>query len=309
MGDTAQCDKKKYGYVFNVQRYSLHDGPGIRTIVFLKGCPVRCQWCANPESQQFNPELAYNENKCIGLKECGWCINSCEAEAIYEDLNGKIAIKREQCTNCGKCVDICPSKALTMYGDLKSVEEVLDLVEADSTFYSRSGGGITLSGGEPLAQAEFASEILKEAKRRRLNTAIETSGYADWDKAVTVFEYVDHILFDIKNMDAIRHKEFTGVDNQPILENFKKLCNRFPNTPITVRTPVIPGFNDTEQDILAIIDFIKGYPNVKYEILAYHRLGEPKYIYTGRKYLLSGIEPLPEERFMALKELVKQNFS
>ncbi|ABO51256.1 glycyl-radical enzyme activating protein family [Desulforamulus reducens MI-1] len=301
-------DKKKYGYVFNVQRYSVHDGPGIRTIVFLKGCPLRCQWCANPESQHFHPELAYNANKCISIKECGWCIKSCETEAIKHDQNGKITVDRERCTNCGKCTDICPSKALNMYGELKRVDEVIELVEQDSSFYMRSGGGITLSGGEPLVQAEFALEVLKEAKRRRLNTAIETCGYADWEKAVTVFEYVDNILFDIKSINSTRHKQFTGVGNETILENFKKLCNCFPNTPITVRTPVIPGFNDTEQDILAIIDFIKCYPNVKYEILAYHRLGEPKYTYIGREYLLSGVKPIPEERISTLKKLVQENF-
>ncbi len=297
---------KKNGIIFNIQRYSVHDGPGIRSIVFLKGCPLTCQWCANPESQHRQPELAYNDYKCIGTSECQYCLTICPAGAIQKNQD-KIRIDRKLCTNCDLCADSCPSKALNMYGKSMSVNEVLDTVEQDSIFYSRSGGGMTLSGGEPLLQADFATELLKEAKRRRINTTIETCGYADWEKVEQVCQYVDNILFDIKSMDSSKHKEFTGVPNEKILDNFQRLCNRFPNTPITVRTPVIPGFNDTEQDIVAILNFIKGIPQVRYELLGYHRLGEPKYIYLGKDYLLSGVKPMAEDRLAVLKKLVQEH--
>lgn len=308
MADITTYDKNKYGYTFNIQRYSVHDGPGIRTIVFLKGCPLKCQWCANPESQYVQPELAYNHNKCIGTQECQFCFRACNKGAI-EEQEGKITINRELCDNCGKCADICPSKALNMYGKLMAVKEAIDLVEQDSSFYTRSGGGITLSGGEPVLQTDFAVGLLTEAKKRRMNTAIETCGYAEWDKLERVCELVDTILYDIKCMDSDRHKQFTGVNNELILSNFQKLCERFPSKSILVRTPVIPGFNDTEEDILAIIDFIRGMPNVKYEILGYHRLGEPKYTYIGKEYPLNGVVPLAEGTFSALKKLVAKKMS
>ncbi|AQS57886.1 (2S)-3-sulfopropanediol dehydratase activating enzyme [Desulforamulus ferrireducens] len=299
---------KKDGIVFNIQRYSVHDGPGIRTIVFLKGCPLRCQWCANPESQQRQPELAYNDNKCIGTEECFYCFKACPVGAIQKKAE-KIQVDRELCTNCGSCAASCPSQALNMYGKSMSAKEVLDTVEQDSIFYSRSGGGMTLSGGEPLSQADFATELLKEAKRRRINTTIETCGYADWEKLEQVCAYVDNILYDIKSMHPVKHQAFTGVSNERILENLKKLYSSFPNKAITVRTPVIPGFNDTEQDILAILDFIADMPGVHYELLGYHRLGEPKYNYLGKDYLLSGIMPLAQNRLAALKQLVQEHFN
>ena len=308
MIEANKPNNKKDGVIFNVQRYSVHDGPGIRTIVFLKGCPLRCQWCANPESQHRQPELAYNDYKCIGTAECSYCFKACPVGAIQEKED-KIQIDRDICTNCGSCADICPSKALNMYGRSIDAKEVLNTVEQDSIFYSRSGGGMTLSGGEPLLQADFATELLKEAKRRRINTTIETCGYAEWDKVEQVCEFVDNILFDIKSMDTVKHQEFTGVANEKILENFQKLCNRFPATPITVRTPIIPGFNDTEEDILAILDFIAGIPNVRYELLGYHRLGEPKYNYLGKDYPLSGVKPMPEDRLAVLKQLVQDRFN
>lgn len=305
MQEANSFDKNKFGYTFNIQRYSVHDGPGIRTIVFLKGCPLRCRWCANPESQYLQPELAYNENKCIGTKECSFCFRACETGAIKEQ-DGKIAVDRALCTNCGKCAEACPSKALNMYGKLMSVQEVLNLVEQDSNFYARSGGGMTLSGGEPVLQADFARGLLAEAKRRRINTAIETCGYADWDKVEKVCELADTILYDIKCIDSAKHKEYTGVSNEIVLENFQKLCRCFPGKSILVRTPVIPGFNDTEEDILAIIELIKDFPGVQYELLGYHRLGEPKYTYMGKEYPLHGVAPLSERRLADLKKLVSE---
>lgn len=303
--DTGQ---KKNGYVFNVQRYSVHDGPGIRTIVFLKGCPLKCRWCANPESQHLLPELALNHNKCIGTKECSMCLDICENEAIQESDEGKVYILRDRCKNCTKCADTCPSRALNIYGKAISVNEVLKVVEEDSVFYSRSGGGITMSGGEPLVQPLFACELVKEAKRRRMNTALETCGHTDWESLDNVCRHLNTIMYDIKSMDPEKHKEFTGVSNELILDNFKKLCANYPSLSIVVRTPVIPGFNDTEEEIQAIIDFIKQFPQVEYELLPYHRLGQPKYEYLGKEYPLPEVT-LDNEKMKLLNQQVRQAFS
>ena len=295
---------KNSGYVFNIQRYSVHDGPGIRTTVFLKGCPLDCRWCSNPESQDFAPELAYNDNKCIGIQDCSWCKQACKFDAIRDSENGKVTIDREACQKCFQCVAVCPSKALHTFGSVMTVADVLKTVEADSIFYARSGGGLTLSGGEPLAQGEFAYEIIKEAKKRRVDATIETCGFVDWSQLERVAPYLKIILFDLKSMNDDKHKEFTGVSNQLILENFVKLRNSFPNLHILVRTPVIPGFNDTDDDIAAIVNFIKDMPNVSYEILPYHRMGQQKYTYLSREYRLQDVK-LSEERAVALKALAQ----
>lgn len=303
MSETVM-DKKKYGYVFNIQHYSVHDGPGIRTIVFLKGCPLRCKWCSNPESQLTQPELGYNPTKCIGSNKCPKCAEVCIYGAINQDQDekGTISIDRQLCKTCLLCTEVCPAKALEVFGKQTSVEDVIKAVEKDSVFYARSGGGLTLSGGEPLMQAEFITEILKEAKRRRINTSVETCGYADWSSFEMVCPHLNSLIFDIKCTDPEKHRKFTNVSNEIILNNFEKLCEEFPNLPILVRTPVIPGFNDSEEDIKSIIDLIKDRPNVKYELLPYHRLGQQKYEYLGKEYSLVGIK-LDDEKFERLKEL------
>jgi len=299
---------KQGGRVFNIQNYSVHDGPGIRTIVFLKGCPLSCAWCSNPESQRIESDLAYNSNKCIGLQECGRCHKVCPHGAIIKTDNNNISINRQLCQECFLCVAECPSQALHTFGELKSIDEVLKVVEADGAFYARSGGGMTISGGEPLMQAEFTIPLLKEAKRRRINTAIETCGYTDWEILKTACQYLDNILFDIKSMDDEKHIRFTKVSNKVILNNFTQLCEEFPKMKILVRTPVIPGFNDTAADIMEIIDYIKDKPNVRYEILPYHPLGQAKYEYLDREYTLGGIK-LDMETEQNLKEIIKRQFA
>lgn len=194
MGEMILLDKKKDGIVFNIQHYSVHDGPGIRTIVFLKGCPLRCKWCSNPDSQLQHPELGYNPNKCIGTEKCTRCFEVCKYGAIKQDDNEspKVLIDRKRCKECLLCPDACPSKALEIFGRQTSIQDIIKAVEKDSAFYARSGGGLTLSGGEPLMQAEFVTEVLKEARRRRIKTTIETCGYAEWSKCI----------------DPNKHKEF-----------------------------------------------------------------------------------------------------
>ena len=307
MGETLIFDKSKTGLVFNIQHYSVHDGPGIRTIVFVKGCPLRCQWCSNPESQQTQPQLGFNSNKCIGVKACFRCAEVCTYRAINLDPHNsdKIMIDRDLCTECFACFNVCPSNALEIFGKPMTVDEVIQEVEKDSIFYARSGGGLTFSGGEPLMQADFVAATLKEARRRRIKTSIETCGYADWSSIEKVCAHLNTILWDIKCMDSDKHKKFTNVGNELILSNFNKLCEQFPDLTKLVRTPVIPGFNDTEEDIKAIVDFLKDKPNVKYELLPYHRLGQQKYTYLGEEYALAGVEPMDEHKIKQLKEIAK----
>ena len=309
MDHAKSYSKKDYGHVFNIQHFSVHDGPGIRTIVFLKGCPLRCRWCSNPESHQIAPNLAYNNRKCIGIDECGYCLGVCPKKAISSNTEDKKAkINWDLCDNCIKCIDACPSLALNVYGKLMNVKEVIDAVEADEVFYSQSEGGITLSGGEPLLQIDFAIALLKEAKNRRINTAIETTGYTDWANLETACKYLDTVLYDIKCMDGEKHKKYTGVTTELILENFKKMCATFPEIKKIVRTAIIPGFNDNEDDVLEIINFIKDLPNVEHELLPYHPLGQPKYEYMGKVYPM-GKADLDDDKMLKLKQLLKANFA
>lgn len=277
-------------YVINIQNYSLHDGPGIRTLVFLKGCPLRCKWCSNPESQEFHQELAFNKNKCLGKSQCGRCTHKCSSNAISFHKEEIVEINRQKCNNCLKCIDICPSQALSVYGKRYDYKELLNLVEKDNSFYARSGGGLTVSGGEPLAQGDFTLKLLKEAKKRRINTAIETCGYAPWKVLKEAAQYLDTILFDIKSLDSKKHEKFTGVSNKLILDNFDKLSTAYPQLNKIVRTPIIPGFNDSQDEKSKVEEYVKNYPNVTYEVLTYHKLGQTKYEYLGRNY------PMDEER-------------
>jgi pyruvate formate lyase activating enzyme len=305
MGVSVSYDPGQYGYVFNIQRYTLHDGPGIRTMVFLNGCPLRCQWCSNPESQRIQPELALNAHKCIGVRECGFCIKGCSPGAITSAEDGKIKIDRQHCDMCLACTAECPSEALHVFGSLRSVSDVMAAVEADGVFFGRSGGGMTLSGGEPLLQSEFALALLREAKRRRIDTTVETCGHVDWQVLRDAAELSNTIFYDIKCVDAARHKEFTGVDNTLILSNLRKLVKAFPQLSIVVRTPLIPGFNDSVEDISNIMELLRQLPAVTYEVLPYHRLGTPKYEYLGREYPLGEavLNPATEK---TVKELAKQ---
>ena len=291
------------GIVFNIQRYSLHDGPGIRTVIFLKGCPLRCWWCSNPESQQQRPELAYNQSKCIG---CLGCKTACGAGAIAPNAAGLPAIDRAQCQSCFQCARQCPAKALEILGRPMQAAAVVRAALADSAFYARSGGGLTLSGGEPLLQPGFVVEILKEAKKQRLDATLETCGHAAWD---TLREVAGHlkstIIYDLKSLDAVKHQQFTGVSNRLILDNLRKLRQAFPKLSILVRTPIIPGFNDTRADIAAILEFLAKMPGISYELLPYHRLGQQKYDCLGRPYPL-GAARLHPEILQELQEYIKK---
>ena len=296
-------DENQTGIVFNIQKFSMHDGQGIRTMVFLKGCPLRCPWCSNPESQHPEPERAYNQTRCLTAKVCGRCIEACPSGALRV-IDDAICFDRSRCTLCGLCVSACPTGAQSVYGQMMSVGDILDQVERDDVFYSRSDGGLTLSGGEPLAQPEFALALLREAKRRQIHTTIETCGHYPTALLDRACHHLDALIFDIKSLDCEKHKQFVGAGNGLILRNIEHVWTHFPTLPVLIRTPVVPGFNDTEEEILNIRKMLPQRTNVCFEPLTYHRMGQPKYAYLGREYPLEGIQP--DEDFMKrLRERLK----
>ena len=276
-------DCQRQGMVFNIQKYSVHDGPGIRTIVFLKGCALSCRWCSNPESQRREPELAFNAGRCLGVSKCGHCIVACPYGSITLGDDDRLNINRNHCAACHMpCAAACPAQGLLVYGKERTVDDVLNVVEQDMAFYARSGGGLTLSGGEPLLQGEFALALLREARARRIKTAVETCGMVSSETIRAAAEYLNYVLFDIKHMDSAAHEAQTGLPNTRILENFRILAEGFPDLPILARTPVIPGFNDNEKTVAAIANFLKPFERVEYEMLPYHRLGTQKYQFLDR---------------------------
>ncbi len=283
-------DSDRKGIVFNIQKFSVHDGVGLRTTVFLKGCPLRCRWCSNPESQLFTPERAYNPNRCLSAAVCGRCVEACTDGGLSLMPEGRIRFDRASCSSCGACVHRCPTGAQTFYGEERSVGEIIRKVEEDDVFYSRSGGGLTLSGGEPLAQPDFALALLREAKKAHIHTTIETCGHYPTEVLDEACRLLNGIIFDIKSLDSEKHKEYTGFGNEQILSNINHVLTAFPKLSVLVRTPVIPGFNDTLEDIMAIRRFLPRRPGVSYEALTYHRLGQPKYAYTGRRWLMGDVK-------------------
>lgn len=303
------------GLVLNIQHFCTHDGPGIRTNVFLKGCSLRCKWCSNPESIRVVPELAYKAGACIGEKQCGFCLKSvCPESAIFTVGSGdrpddKVRINWDLCTNCAACVAICPTKALYLFGQEMTVNQVIDEVEQDQSFYRESGGGITLSGGECQLQPDFSAALLAEAHQRGINTAIETAFNVPWANVEKVLPHVDVVLHDHKLTDLERHRKWTGVPNRRILENIKRAYETFPDKKFIARTPVIPGVNDDEEHIRAVLAFIKPYPNViDYELLPYMRFGESKYEFLGRIYEMKDFEPPAPETLQRLQAIIDEAF-
>jgi pyruvate formate lyase activating enzyme len=315
MANQPENRKPLTGLVLNIQHFCTHDGPGIRTTVFLKACSVRCKRCSNPESIHAKPELAYNPRKCIGEKACGRCLkNVCPESAIYVVGSGdreddKVRINWELCTNCGKCVPLCPTEALYLFGHEMTVDEVLDEVEQDASFYRESGGGITVSGGECQLQADFLAALLSEAHERGINTAIETAGNVAWSFMEKVLPHVDTVLHDHKLTDPERHRKWCGVDNRLIRANFKKAYETFPEKTFIARTPVIPGVNDDEDHIRAVLALIRPHKNViDYELLPYHRFGESKYDFLGRVYELADFQPPTPETLKRLQSIIDEAF-
>jgi pyruvate formate lyase activating enzyme len=288
------------GIIFDIQRFSLHDGPGIRTTVFFKGCPLKCLWCHNPESINPEIELAFYPYKCIN---CGSCILVCPTGALQnDDLKGK-KYDREICQFCWKCAEACPGEALKVQGKRYTVEEVLTEVLRDLPFYKQSGGGVTLSGGEPTFQFDFCLALLKACKENNISTALDTSGFVPWERLERLLPFVDIFLYDIKHMDSEEHKRLTGVPNEVILENLLKLDKT--GKPIEIRIPIIPGYNDSEKNIEAVSNFIKGLKSIKgVRLLPYHKLGLSKpWLFNNKRGILD-LEPPKKDEIERLKEIV-----
>lgn len=260
------------GHIFDIQRFSIHDGPGIRTTVFLKGCPLRCLWCGNPESISHKPLLSYLADKCIA---CGECFKVCEPHALSADAAGKAVLDRSRCTTCGKCAPACDAKALEMVGHEAPVAEVMAVVLRDRDYYKTSDGGVTFSGGEPLAQPEYLEALLCAAKAEGLHCTVETSGYAPWSAIAPIVSLVDYWLYDFKEINPELHVKYTGVRNPLILENLQKLHDQGAN--ILVRTPMIPEFNARKEHLDGLVALSKRLPKLLgVELLPYYDLWRGK---------------------------------
>ena len=276
------------GTIFNVQRFSIHDGPGIRDLVFLKGCPLRCAWCANPESQKAAPELDYRAVKCIG---CHACAAVCPAHAITPQADGSVLVDRAACRSCFTCVGACCSGALSRVGETLTAQALAERVMKQHMSW-RAEGGVTLSGGEPLAQPEFAAELLRRFREEGLSTAVETCGCVPFSAFEAAAPWCELIFFDLKCMDSAIHRHYTGGGNEQILDNLSRLSRQFPKLPLRVRTPLIPGINDSREQLLETVDFLRQLPTLQdYELLPYHNWGEGKYRQLGRPYPLHGVTP------------------
>lgn len=295
------------GNIIDIKKFTLHDGPGIRSTVFLKGCPLRCVWCHNPEGLENKINLWYFENKCI---KCHKCIPSCSNKALSIGEKPHIAIDRDRCTNAGKCVDVCPTRALCFDGKEVSLENVVDILMEDKAFYSQSGGGITISGGDPLYQFDFSLEILKACKKENIHTAIETSMYAKRDILKKFINLVDLFIVDIKLFDSPAHEKYTGVGNELIKSNFEYLVSQKVN--LLVRIPLIPGITATEENIRNISSFVYNaaaentFKSVPIELMNYNPLAENKYRLMGKSSeILKEMKPLSESGLNRLYDIMR----
>jgi len=275
--------------IFNIQRYCLHDGPGIRTTVFFKGCPLRCLWCCNPESFDEKTEIVFSKIKCIA---CSRCLQVCKRKAINPNIKDTDGYKIDPalCNVCGDCVAVCQTGALELVGQAMRVDDVYEKIALDVPFFNRSNGGVTFSGGEPLLQIDFLQKILEKCKRKKINTAIETCGYVRWENFEKILKHTDHILYDIKHMDSKTHKELTGVPNDMILANLERVAQA--NVNLIVRVPLIPGYTDDEKNLQAIGKFVRPLAVNEINLLPYHRMGKNKYKHANQAYQLAKLKDM-----------------
>lgn len=271
--------------IFNIQKFSTHDGPGIRTVIFLTGCPLRCEWCSNPESQNVKSSIFWNEAKCIG---CMLCKRACP----HEIMPGKQGIDKA-CILCGECVRHCPAQALELMGVETDIETIMKEVRKDKAFFENSGGGVTISGGEPLMHPEFVIELAKAIKKEGFHLTLETTGYAQWDTVKRVFKEFDLVLYDIKQMNDEKHQKYTKVSNKLILENAKKA--RKENLPLIYRVPFIGGVNADKENTEQLAKFAKETNVNQIHLLPYHELGKNKYKYLRKDYVCNAYKPSKQE--------------
>lgn len=274
--------------IFNIQRFSIHDGPGIRTTIFIKGCPLDCKWCANPESKDPQPMLIMRDLNCTG---CGKCAAVCPRSAVTMTPDKKRRIDFKACDQCLACVDACLYQALNTSGRKMSVDEIMEEVMSDEVFYHTSGGGVTISGGEPLSQSAFVRELLKICKEKGLHTTLDTTGYARWKDFESVLKYTDLILYDVKHMDEEQHIAGTGVSNGLIIENLKKAALL---TKIWLRVPLIAGYNDSEKNHQTIAGLARSLNITRVSLLPYHQGGQSKCVQIGREYEIPDAKPPSE---------------
>jgi pyruvate formate lyase activating enzyme len=292
----------KRGIVFNIERHALHDGPGIRTLVFLKGCPLGCYWCSNPEGLAEGRQLMFTKEKCL---RCGQCAEICPNQAISRQSDEYPITDREECKACGECLLTCPANARHIVGKEMSAEEVLREVEKDMVFYRHSDGGITVSGGEPMRQHEFVAAVFRLCKSRGISTAIETSGFAPWEHFEVILPYTDLMLFDIKHMDTQKHKESVGVDNELILKNLSRIDGM--GVSLIIRVPTIPGFNDTKDNMKRLAALAKTLQNVtEIHLLPFHSLGRSKYGGLDVCYRAAEVEPPSMESMQRLSSVFNE---
>lgn len=290
-----RSDESEKGLVFSIDRFVAEDGPGIRTTVFLKGCPLSCVWCHSPQSQSAKPQLIFHFNRCMG---CGACADVCPKNAQQVSADGRSVIW-ENCDDCLKCVEICPSKALETSGEWMTAEAVLDVVKKDMVYYQNSGGGVTFSGGEPGMQSGFLIECLQKCKQIGIHTALDTSGYINESAIEKLLPLVDLFLFDLKQVDVDKHKKYTGVDNGRILANLKTIGQA--EKPVWVRVPIIPGYTDDEENLRQIAELAKTFDNIeKVFLLPYNSAAGAKYLSIGQTYELEHLSPYSQEKAESL---------
>ena len=295
------------GLVLDIDRFATHDGPGIRTVIFMKGCMLRCLWCHSPESQRLRPELLYQRSRC---RECYQCIQACPEGSITTDneivseIRG-IKVNRGLCRECFSCTQVCFTKALRTAGAYKTVDEIMNIIEQDIPFYRNSGGGVTISGGEPLFQADFVLRLIRQCHRKEIHIALETTGYGEYNKLEEMANLVDLIFYDIKLMDSNLHRKYTGKSNELILNNLKALCidSKIADK-ILIRIPCIPNINDAPEQIIETANFVLGLGIKRIELLPYNVMAHSKNEWVDRPYPLGEIESRSQDHYRDLKDMV-----